>query len=51
MIAANVELEDKPEVITDQPFESWYVKIEMSDPADLDKLPNADDYEKFIEGE
>ncbi|HZW98339.1 MAG: glycine cleavage system protein GcvH [Clostridiaceae bacterium] len=51
IIAANVELEDEPEVINDEPFESWFVKIEMSDPADLDKLLNADDYEKFIEGE
>ena len=51
IIAANAELEDEPEVINDEPFESWFVKIEMSDPADLDKLLNADDYEKFIEGE
>ena len=51
IIAANVELEDEPEVINDEPYESWFVKIEMSDPEDLDKLLNADDYEKFIEGE
>jgi glycine cleavage system H protein len=51
IIAANTDLEDEPEQINDDPYGSWFVKIEMSDPADLDKLLSADAYEKFIEGE
>ncbi|HHU07319.1 MAG TPA: glycine cleavage system protein GcvH [Clostridiaceae bacterium] len=51
IIAANVDLEDEPEVINEDPYGSWFVKIEMSDPANLDMLLSADAYEKLIEGE
>lgn len=51
IIAANVDLEDEPEGINEDPYGSWFVKIEMSDPANLDMLLSADAYEKLIEGE
>ncbi len=39
IVEVNEELEDDPTLINQSPYgEGWIVKIEMSDPGDLDKL-------------
>ena len=51
---ANEELEWEPTVVNSAPFtDGWLVKIEMSDPAELDNLMRADSPElkAFIEEE
>lgn len=50
----NEELEFEPSMVNDSPFgEGWLVKIEMSDPSELDNLMRADsaDLKAFIEEE
>ncbi len=50
----NEELEWEPTLVNESPFEEgWLVKIEMSDPAELDNLMKADSPELkvFIEAE
>lgn len=50
IIAVNEDLEDTPELINSDPFGSaWMVKIEMSDPSELDELINSEGYLKLIE--
>jgi len=50
----NDELEWEPDLVNTSPYEEgWLVKIEMSDPAELENLMKADSSElkAFIEGE
>ena len=44
VIARNDELEDKPELINEDAYEAWIIKVEMSDAAELDALLNASAY-------
>lgn len=51
---ANEELEWEPTLLNESPYEDgWLVKIEVSDPADLENLMKADsaELEAFIKGE
>ncbi len=45
----NEALIDSPELINDEPYEAWLVKIEPS--GDRVELLNADEYEAFCESE
>ncbi len=47
----NEGLEDEPELINEDPYANWFVKVEISDRAGLDELMDLAAYEKFIEGE
>lgn len=47
--ARNEELEDKPELINEDPYKAWIIKVEMSDSSELDSLMNADAYAKATE--
>ena len=44
VVARNDELEDKPELINEDAYEAWIIKVEMSDKSELDKLMNAAAY-------
>ncbi len=46
--ACNAELEDAPEKINEDPYGTWIIKVEMSDPAELDALMDAAAYQAFI---
>ncbi len=49
---ANASLADAPESVNDDPYgDGWLIKVRLSDPAQLDGLLSADDYEAFIEAE
>ena len=49
---ANDGLADSPESVNDDPYgDGWLVKVRLSDPAELDGLLSADEYEAFIEAE
>ena len=46
----NSTLEDTPEVVNDQPYESgWMIKIKMDNPAQLKHLMSADQYKQLIQ--
>ncbi len=54
IIAVNEELEFEPSLINQSPFDQgWLVKIEMSNPAELDNLMRVDspDFQAFIQEE
>ena len=44
VVARNDELEDKPELINEDAYEAWIIKVEMSDASELDALLNASAY-------
>jgi glycine cleavage system H protein len=50
VVALNEELLDTPETVNSDPYgESWMIKVEMSDPSELDALMDADAYKKNVE--
>ena len=49
VVDVNSSLEDAPETINTDPYGAgWLVKVEMSDPAELDGLMDADAYTQHI---
>jgi glycine cleavage system H protein len=44
----NEELHASPEKINTDAHSSWIIKVELSNPSELDALLSAVDYEKFI---
>jgi len=51
VLEVNEDLDDEPEKMNESPYEAWVVKIELSNPSQLDGLMDADTYEKFCEEE
>ena len=49
VIEVNEALEDQPELINEDAFENWIIKVEVSDKSDLYNLMDAAAYEKFCE--
>lgn len=51
VIEINPELEDAPDMVNSSPFgDAWFVKIEMSDPEELEDALDADAYTAYVEG-
>src|SRR5205823_13749194 len=51
VVKVNEELKDRPELINDEPYgEGWMLVVKMSDPAELDSLMSADEYQKYLQG-
>lgn len=50
VIAINEDLPSTPELVNSDPYgKAWMMKLELSDPSELDGLMNAADYEKFLQ--
>lgn len=49
IVEVNEELLDNPADINANPYESWFVAVEMSNQSELDALLSAEDYEKICE--
>ena len=47
VVEVNEALEDAPELINQDAYESWIIKVEMSDQSELDNLMDAAAYEEF----
>ena len=47
VVEVNDALEDQPELINQDAFETWIIKVELSDKSELDSLMNAKAYEAF----
>ena len=45
VVAINDALEDAPELINQDAFENWIIKVKLADPSELDNLLTANDYE------
>ena len=51
VLEVNEDLENDPSLVNADPFETWIMKISISNPADLDELMNAEEYEAFCNEE
>ncbi len=51
VVAVNEELENAPELINKDAFDTWIIKVRMSDPAEVDALLDAAAYAKVCEDE
>jgi glycine cleavage system H protein len=49
IVMVNEELEDNPELLNEDPYENWIIKIEIEDETELNKLLNAEEYEDSCE--
>ena len=47
VVEVNEALEDQPELINQDAFENWIIKVELSDKTELDALMDAKSYEAF----
>ena len=47
VVEVNEALEDQPELVNEDAYENWIIKVEMSDKAELDNLMDAKAYEEF----
>ena len=45
IVDVNQELIDNPELLNEDAFENWILKVEMSNPKELDNLLDAEKYE------
>ena len=49
VLEVNSELEDQPELVNSDVYgKGWIIKVSISNPAELDELMAADEYEKMI---
>ena len=48
VVEVNEALEDAPELLNQDAFENWIIKVQLSDKAELDNLMDAAAYEKFV---
>jgi glycine cleavage system H protein len=51
VIEINEALDDEPALLNEDAYENWLIKVEISDPAELDTLMTAQAYEAFCNEE
>ena len=51
VVEVNEALEDKPELLNEDAFENWSMKVQMSDKSELDALMDAAAYEELCSKE
>ena len=49
VVEVNEALEDQPELINEDAFENWIIKVQLSDPSELESLMSAQEYEGICE--
>lgn len=49
VVEKNEELEDAPEKVNEDAYEAWIIKVEMSDPSELEGLMDAASYKAATE--
>ena len=48
VVEVNEALEDQPELVNQDAYENWIIKMQLSDKSELDNLMDAQTYEAFI---
>ncbi len=51
VVEVNEALADNPRLVNEDPETNWIIKVEMSNPAELEKLLSPEAYEKVCEAE
>jgi glycine cleavage system H protein len=49
IVVVNDELEDSPELLNEDPYENWIVKIDLEDETEVNKLLSATEYKDICE--
>lgn len=49
VVENNEALEDAPELVNQDPYDNWIIKVKMSDPDELNDLISAEEYTKLTE--
>ena len=49
VVEVNEALEDEPELLNNDSFANWIIKVELTDKAELDDLMDAEAYKEFCE--
>lgn len=49
VVEVNSELEDHPELVNEDAYANWIIKVRMSDPSELDALLDAEAYKKITD--
>jgi len=49
IVEVNDALDDQPELLNQDPWENWIIKVELSDKSELDNLMDAQAYSAFCE--
>ena len=49
VVEINEALEDEPELLNKDAFGNWIIKVQLSDPAELDSLMDVEAYKKHCE--
>lgn len=47
VVEVNEALEEQPELINQDPWENWIIKVELTDKTELDSLMDANSYAEF----
>lgn len=51
VLEANEKLADNPRLINEDPMDNWIIKVELSDPSQLDELMDEEAYKAHCEAE
>lgn len=51
ILEVNGNLENSPELINEDPYENWMIKIQLTDPDQIEELLSAEEYEEFCKEE
>ena len=51
VVEVNEALEDTPELLNEDAFGNWIIKVQLSNPSEVDNLMDAKAYEAFCENE
>jgi len=49
IVLVNDDLEDSPELINEDAYENWIIKVDLEDESELNKLLSAAEYKEIIE--
>lgn len=49
VIKKNEELEERPELINEDAYSAWIIKVKLSDPSELDALMSAEAYKNLTD--
>lgn len=49
VVEINEALEDQPELVNEDAFSNWIIKVKVTDPSELDNLLDAEAYAKICE--
>lgn len=51
VVEANEDLLDSPEILNEDPYENWIIKVKLEDKSELDDLMSSEEYEEFTNEE